>query len=94
MAYSLWHFLYNASTQVEILGVWVRQENPIYTSHEFVISCGAVGGPNMRFAWYKDNRKVGPQLFSAIEEGYLIQAKVGGGFWLCRFMDKNVPIKS
>ena len=63
IAYSLWHFLFNASNQVEILGVWVRQENPIYTSHEFVISCGAVGGPNMRFLWYKDNRKVGDGRF-------------------------------
>ena len=40
----------------------LNQQNPLHQSHEFMVQCVAIGGPDMEFRWYKDDYLVVPQL--------------------------------
>ena len=40
----------------------LNQQSPLHQSHEFIVTCLAVGGPDMEFRWYKDDYLVEPGL--------------------------------
>jgi hypothetical protein len=40
----------------------LNQQNPLDQSHEFIVTCLVVGGPDTEFRWYKDDFLVDTQL--------------------------------